>query len=144
MGPRKKFRNLQAWLGGSSPSFGPDLISKSGQKQKWSKWVQNRRFGLKIGPRESYGHFGPVRTGPGPKNVKKYAEKKTLGNQDLALPETSHATISKANIKRILAALHMIQASIQASISTKAKVRESTDLVCSAVRNYGDTNELHP
>ena len=36
MGPRKKFLNLEAWLGGSGPSFGPDLIFKSGQKhQKW-------------------------------------------------------------------------------------------------------------
>ena len=34
------------------------------------KWVQNRRFGLKIGPCESYGHFGPVRTSPGPKKSK--------------------------------------------------------------------------
>ena len=34
------------------------------------KWVQNRRFGLKIGPCESYGRFGPVRTGPGPKKSK--------------------------------------------------------------------------
>ena len=38
MGPRKRFRNLQAWLGGSRPSFGPDLIFKSGPKhQKWSE-----------------------------------------------------------------------------------------------------------
>ena len=28
-----------------------------------------------MGARESYGHFGPVRTGPGPKKVKKYAQK---------------------------------------------------------------------
>ena len=34
------------------------------------KWVQNRRFGLKIGPRESCGHFGPVRTGLGQKSQK--------------------------------------------------------------------------
>ena len=38
------------------------------------KWVQNRPFGLKIGPRESYGHFGPVRTGPGPKKSKSMAK----------------------------------------------------------------------
>ena len=44
-------------LGPKTPKNGP-------------KWVQNRRFGLKIGPRESYGHFGPVRTGPGPKKSK--------------------------------------------------------------------------
>ena len=37
-------------------------IIKNGRKR-----VQNRRFGLKIGPRESYSHFGPVGTGPGPK-----------------------------------------------------------------------------
>ena len=36
-----------------------------------SKWVENRRFGLKIGPNESHGRSGPIRTTPDAKSGKK-------------------------------------------------------------------------
>ena len=83
---RKKFRNgaqkkvpESAGLAGrSGPRLGsPSHVlaqtrfpSRAKNIKNGPKWVQNRRFGLKIGPRESYGRFGPVRTGPGPKKSK--------------------------------------------------------------------------
>ena len=72
---RKKFRNgaqkkvpESAGLAGRSrPRLGsPSHVlaqtrfpSRAQNIKNGPKWVQNRRFGLKIGPRESYGHFGP-------------------------------------------------------------------------------------
>ena len=83
---RKKFRNgaqkkvlESAGLAGSSrprlASLGHVLAetrfpSRAQNIKNGPKWVQKRRFGLKISPREFYGHFGPVGTGPGPKKSK--------------------------------------------------------------------------
>ena len=83
---RKKFRNgaqkkvpeTAGLAGRSRPRLGSPshalaqtrFPSRATNIKNEPKWVQNRWFGLKIGPRESYGHFGPVRTGPGPKKSK--------------------------------------------------------------------------
>ena len=103
---RKKFRNgvqkkvlESAGLAGrsrprlASPShvLAQTRFSSRAQNIKnGPKWIQNRRFGLKIGPRESYDHFGPVRTGPGPKTFKSMPKNRQVA---AAKVETSNTQV---------------------------------------------------
>ena len=76
-GPEKVLESA-CLAGRSRPRLGsPNHVLAQTRFPSWAQnikngptCVQNRRFGLKIGPRESCGHFGPVRTGPGPKKSK--------------------------------------------------------------------------
>ena len=61
---QQKKAQVQSWLtkvpvGAENIKFGP-------------KWVQNRRFGPKKRPNESYSLSGPIRTTPEAKNVQKF------------------------------------------------------------------------
>ena len=77
-GARKKVPESAGLPGRSRPRLAsPSHVLAETRFPSWAqnikngpKWVQNRWFGLRIGPRECHGHFGPVRTGPGPKKLK--------------------------------------------------------------------------
>ena len=90
-GAQKKVSESAGLVGTSRPRLGSPghtlaqtrFPSRAQNIKNGPKWVQNRRFRLKIGPCESYGHFGPVRTGPGPKKSKSMPQNR----QDLDYPE---------------------------------------------------------
>ena len=111
---RKKFRNgaqkkvpESAGLAGTSrPRLeSPGHVLAQTRFPSWAqkikngpKWVQNRRFGLKIGPRESYGHFRPVRTGPGPKKFKGMPRKRQV-SLSTKLSTTNHLKFNADMLK---------------------------------------------
>ena len=65
-GAHKKVPESAGLVGGSGPSFGQDLIFKLGPNhENLSKMGLESTVRHKNGAHESYGHFGPVRTGPG-------------------------------------------------------------------------------
>ena len=63
MGPVQSQAKLKSWL--TKVPVGAETI-KSGPK-----WIENRRFGPKQRPNESYGLCGPIRTTPEAKNYQK-------------------------------------------------------------------------